>query len=129
MGAASANRWSGIGHPWRSTGCRTKERVAKFELGEHMAGSGEIITVRAGTGHDEHRDTAARGVLRDARLGNPGRRSRGDCAVASRAGANRERGAGIRARGELHGQAEGTGRPQDQARPWAGEHRVEGPGR
>jgi hypothetical protein len=62
-------------------------------------------------------------------LGNPGRRSQGDCAVARQAGANRERGAGIRARGELHGQAEGTRRAQDQARPWAGEHRAEGLGR
>jgi hypothetical protein len=59
MGAASANRWSSISHPWRSTGCRTKERAMKSKLGEHMAGSWEIITARAGTGHGEHRDTAA----------------------------------------------------------------------
>jgi hypothetical protein len=30
--AARANRWSNIGHPWSSTGCRTKERTAKSEL-------------------------------------------------------------------------------------------------
>jgi hypothetical protein len=34
----------------------------KYELGERMAGSWETIMARAGTGHGEHRDTAARGV-------------------------------------------------------------------
>jgi hypothetical protein len=60
IGAASANRWSSISHPWRSTGCQTKERAVNSKLGEHMVGSWEIIAARAGTGHGEHRDTATR---------------------------------------------------------------------
>jgi hypothetical protein len=67
MCAASANRWSNIGHPWRSTGCQTKKHAVKSELAERMAGRWGIIAARVGTGHDEHRDTAVRGQLESSR--------------------------------------------------------------
>jgi hypothetical protein len=40
MCATSANRWSSIGHPWRSIRCRTKECATKSELGERQGTSG-----------------------------------------------------------------------------------------
>lgn len=127
---ARARRGNSTATPWR------RARSRGFTTLEKNSAQRPWVGTRGRRAGDHGWASAARGrarVLRPtegraqgAGRGVLGRRSRGGCVVARRAGANRERGAGIQARGELHGRAEGTGRARQAPRREGGAAGVHG---